>query len=285
MLESVALRRRLPLAPVVLLALGAAALSAPACRLGYEELDTTDGMLSGGDGNTDAGTSSGASSSLGGVPGDGGAPGGGTSTTGGSSVNGGNGTGGTTMGGSSPGGTTTGGSTTGGSLGVGGDTGMAGISAGGDGGSGPAPACTNTADCTCDTLNGHDYLFCRQSLNWADANAYCQTHGMTLTRIDNATENNFVLTQGTAYSVFVTPLFFGFIGSNDQAVLGEWRWVDGALFWQGGTSGTLVQGMYANWDNKSPGGTSIQRCSGILATGLWQDRSCTALTPFICESP
>lgn len=197
-------------------------------------------------------------------------------------MNGGNGTAGN---GGTNGGSANGGSTNGGSIGVGGDLGLAGMAVGGDGGSGPAPGCTDTADCTCDTFNGHGYLFCRQTLGRDDANAYCQTNGMTLVRIDNATENNFVLTQGTAYSVFVTPLFFGYIGANDQAVLGEWRWVDGALFWQGGTSGSLVQGMYANWDNKSPGTMSVQRCAGILATGLWQDRSCTALNTFICESP
>jgi hypothetical protein len=284
MVDGVALRRRSPLAPIVLLSLGVAALLVPACRLGYEELDVTDGMLSGGDGNTDAGTSSGNASNMGGVPGDGGVGTGGSSVTGGSSTNGGSSVnGGTTTGGAS-GGTTGGGTTSGGTtLGAGGEAGVTGMPAGGEGGSGTA--CTGTVDCTCDTFNNHEYLFCRQSLTRDDANTYCQTNGMTLVRIDNATENDFVLTKATAYSVFVTPLFFGYIGANDQAVLGEWRWVDGALFWQGGTSGTLVQGMYASWDNKSPGTMSVQRCAGMLATGLWQDRSCTALNTFICESP
>ncbi len=237
----------------MLLSLGVAVLVAPACRLGYEELDTTDGMLSGGD----------------------------SSGTGGSADTGGTATGGA-------GDTDTGGSATGGiggtSSSAGGDAG-GGTPVGGDGSGGQPPACADTADCTCDALDGHDYLFCRQSIGRDDANAYCQTNGMTLVRIDNATENNFVLTKGTAYSVFVTPQFFAYIGANDQAVVGEWRWVDGTLFWQGGTGGTLVPGTYANWDNKSPSTMSVQRCSGMLATGLWQDRSCTALTPFICESP
>jgi hypothetical protein len=271
MLKRVAVRRR-SLAPVVLLLLGAAALVAPACRFGYEELDRNEGMLAGGDGNADAGNGAGDTAARGGAPVEGGAPG-----SGGSTVNG---------GGSMPGGSANGGSTNGGSTnGASGDTSLAGMPTGGDGGAGPGPACTGTADCTCDTLNGHTYWFCRQSLGWNDANAYCQTGGMTLVRIDNATENTFVLSRGTANGVFVTPLFFAYLGSNDQAAEGEWRWVDGTLFWNGGTNGSLEPGMYANWDNKSPSTTSIQRCSGMLATGLWQDRSCTALAPFICESP
>lgn len=274
MLRRVAFWRR-SLAPVVLLLLGAAGLAAPACRFGYEELDRSGSTLGGGDGNADAGNGSGNAAALGGAPVDGGAP-----ASGGNTVNG-----GSTNGGSTNGGSANGGSTNGGTIGASGDTGQAGMPAAGDAGAGPGPTCTSTADCTCDTLNGHSYWFCRQSLGWNEANAHCQTNSMTLVRIDNATENTFVLNQGTANGVFVTPLFFAYLGSNDQAAAGEWRWVDGTLFWQGGTTGSLEPGMYANWDNKSPSTMSIQRCSGMLATGLWQDRSCTALAPFICESP
>ena len=53
----------------------------------------------------------------------------------------------------------------------------------------------------------------------------------------------------------------------------------------GGGKGTLIKGLYANWNAKSPSDTGIQQCSGLLSSGLWEDRSCTALQPFICESP
>jgi len=67
MLKRVVFRRR-SLAPVVLLLLAAAVLVTPACRLGYEELDRSDSMLAGGDGNSDAGNGSGNAAALGGAP-------------------------------------------------------------------------------------------------------------------------------------------------------------------------------------------------------------------------
>jgi hypothetical protein len=154
-----------------------------------------------------------------------------------------------------------------------------------DGGAGPVvPDCTSTAECTCDAFDGHSYWFCQTHMYWNDANTHCQTNGMTLVRIDRATENDFLLSAGTAHGVF-TFNNFAQIGASDQAVGGEWRWADGTLFWQGGSGGKLVPGFYANWDGQSPSASGAQQCSGLLVSGLWQDRSCTAEEPFICESP
>ena len=47
---------------------------------------------------------------------------------------------------------------------------------------------------------------------------------------------------------------FGWIGANDVAVEGEWRWATGpeagTLFWNGGIGGTEV--TYANWNGSEP---------------------------------
>lgn len=33
-----------------------------------------------------------------------------------------------------------------------------------------------------------------------------------------------------------------------------------------------------------PSEAGASRCSGILTSGIWQDRTCTGAEPFICES-
>jgi hypothetical protein len=46
-----------------------------------------------------------------------------------------------------------------------------------------------------------------------------------------------------------------------------------------------VGGAYTNWFTASPSGSANKDCAGILVFGNWQDRSCTAAVPSICESP
>ncbi|WP_350285377.1 hypothetical protein [uncultured Croceitalea sp.] len=76
---------------------------------------------------------------------------------------------------------------------------------------------------------------------------------------------------------------FGWIGANDVAVEGEWRWVTGpeagTLFWNGGVGGTEI--TFANWNGSEPnnccGGEdyahiadpSVIRGSGVI--GSWND--------------
>jgi hypothetical protein len=107
---------------------------------------------------------------------------------------------------------------------------------------------------------------------------------MTLARVDSQAENDFLVSAGMAHGVFAFNNFAQF-GANDQSVAGEWRWLDGTLFWQGGSNGAVVGGAFANWDNQSPSAGGTQKCSGMLAAGTWQDRTCTGAEPFLCESP
>jgi hypothetical protein len=147
---------------------------------------------------------------------------------------------------------------------------------------GNSTTCESSADCACDALDGHDYWFCTQHLYWGDAEAHCESAGMFLVRIDSQAENDWLMATGTGHGVFEFN-DFAQIGANDQAVAGEWRWPDGTLFWQGGANGKAVGGAYASWDASAPSASGVQKCSGTLGDGLWQDRSCTAAEPFICE--
>jgi len=107
---------------------------------------------------------------------------------------------------------------------------------------------------------------------------------MHLVRIDSKAEGDFLIQEGTPRMVFSSD-GFALIGASDQALAGEWRWVDGTLFWQGGSAGAAVGGLYANWFAASPSASGAKQCAGTLISGSWQDRSCTALEPFICEGP
>lgn len=76
---------------------------------------------------------------------------------------------------------------------------------------------------------------------------------------------------------------FGWIGANDVAVEGEWRWVTGpeagTLFWNGGIGGTEI--TYANWNGNEPnnccGGEDYAHIAdasvirGGAPTGAWND--------------
>jgi hypothetical protein len=160
----------------------------------------------------------------------------------------------------------------------------AGTAGAGEAGAGGEVGCTSTLDCNCATLSGHDYWFCRNALTWLDAEAYCETQSMHLVSIDTQAENDFLGSTGATFSVFALN-GFAFIGASDRAVAGEWRWVDGTLFWQGGPAGVAVADRFSQWAASSPSDSGIQQCAGLLDTGEWQVRSCTAVVPFICESP
>lgn len=165
--------------------------------------------------------------------------------------------------------------------GAGGGAGSTG--AGGAGGDASTPpSCTATTDCSCASNEGHAYWFCVGALDWDGAQAHCETQAMHLVRIDSQLENDFLLSLGASSGVFELN-GFAQIGANDRAVAGEWRWIDGELFWQGGPLGAPVAGLFSNWVASSPSASGIQQCSGLLDTGKWQVRSCTAVVPFICE--
>lgn len=240
--------------------MAAIALYVVSCRYGYQELD---GAASTGATGGVAGASSGGND---------------TPSAGAVQTNGGQNQAGETLGGGNP---SEGGQSPGA---AGQSSATAGAAEAGAAGATHATGCTNTPDCDCATFSGHAYWFCRSALEQTDAEAHCETQAMHLVRVDTQAENDFLGTTGAASSVF-TLNGFALIGANDQAVAGEWRWRDGTLFWQGGPAGSAVDGLFSKWTASSPSSSGIQQCAGLLDTGLWQVRSCTAVVPFICEAP
>jgi hypothetical protein len=289
--------------------LAALVLSSACGRIGYEPLSTgaagatgsgTGGLGAGGFGV--GGTGAGGMAGLGGIaggPGTGGAgtggaggmagatgsggPAGATGAGGAAGATGSGGAAGATGSGGMAGATGSGGMA--GATGSGGAAGMAGATgaggaAGGAGGSvvdaGPA--------CTAATFNGHQYEFCGAPLSWSDAQNDCVAKGMRLVRIDDAAENTWVHDLAFAGVTSTSSNYWPWMGANDLAVLGAWRWTDGALFWMGGSNGTPQGGLYNNWVGGSPtsGGTATD--CGILQSGTyWTDFDCTRLQGYVCE--
>jgi hypothetical protein len=170
----------------------------------------------------------------------------------------------------------------GGSTGQGGAGGMSGSA--GQGGSNNPPPCTTTADCSCASIQGHSYWFCNNLLPWAESETYCETQSMHLVRVDSSLENNFLMNSGATFGVFAYSGAVR-IGGSDQAVQGEWRWIDGTLFWLGGPTGAAQGGLFTNWESTSPSLSGTRQCAALLSTGTWQDRACKFVSPFICERP
>jgi hypothetical protein len=107
---------------------------------------------------------------------------------------------------------------------------------------------------------------------------------MMLVRIDDAAEASWVRSiafrnVGTNNSTAYWP----FIGGNDLAVEGEWRWQDGTQFWQGAANGNPVGGLYSNWSSGHPNTpadcATIQNVTGVP----WNGQGCTLGRPYVCE--
>ena len=78
------------------------------------------------------------------------------------------------------------------------------------------------------------------------------------------------------------------LGASDSAVEGEWRWVggpeNGQQFWQGGSGGTAVGGMFSDWN----GGEPNNCCGGedyleIVTSGRFNDRLGTEVIRYVVE--
>ena len=256
----------------------------------------------GGSANTGGNPSGGASSgpmSTGGAA-SGGAATGGNAATGGGVATGGAATGGAATGGAATGGAATGGAATGGAATGGAATGGASNSGGASGSGGCAPThggievcdgldndCMNGADdgVTCPSgcrgipYAGNGYQFCEAEIAWATAKANCEAQGLHLVKIDTAAENTFV---GT--TAFATNVAFVWLGGDDIAVANQWVWLDGTLFWTGGSSGSAPPGVYVNWYPGLPGPGGNTPCLEMRDDYTWDDKQCSQGKRYVCET-
>lgn len=151
--------------------------------------------------------------------------------------------------------------------------------------SSPTPSGTRQFSITVGEANflpstGHYYEFVSDpGISWTDAETaasnrtYFGWQGYLVTLTSQA-EADFSGQQASG---------FGWIGANDVAVEGEWRWATGpeagTLFWNGGVGGTEI--TYANWNGSEPnnccGGEDYAHIAdasvirGGAPVGAWND--------------
>ncbi len=133
--------------------------------------------------------------------------------------------------------------------------------------------------------NGHYYQYVNNLVNWttADAAADASTLGGLqgyLATITSAGEN-------TSVTGIVAGATEPWLGASDAATEGDWFWVSGpeagTQFWQGNQSGTVIGGMYENWNSGEPNDSSDSDYARILSTGMWRDQQGVATQRYLVE--
>jgi hypothetical protein len=163
--------------------------------------------------------------------------------------------------------------------GAAGATGSAGADSGGFAGA------SSLGDCISKPFDGHDYFFCNVKTDWLTARDNCASIGQYLARVDSTEENAFL----NANAYVTTPVQGLWFGATDAETEGEWRWLDGDLFWLGGKSGTPQNGLFNDWyvGSQPAAKKALNDCLvGDTGTnGGWYDAQCTFLKEYVCESP
>jgi len=108
--------------------------------------------------------------------------------------------------------------------------------------------------------NGHSYYRSTGSMTWTDARQACINMGGHLVTITSAGENNFVFNTWPS----------GWIGFNDEAVEGQWRWVTGESV------------VYTNWNGGEPNNAGNEDYAQFVSGGRWNDLPNVSL-PYVLE--
>jgi hypothetical protein len=120
---------------------------------------------------------------------------------------------------------------------------------------------------------------------WEDARSACQDrgNGWDLAVIRNAQDN-------AALAGMLSGVTDAWVGANDLAQEGSWRWVgDANAFFTGtGTAGSASAGAYVNWNTggaPEPNGGAASDCLRLRSSGGWADIACTSTFAALCEGP
>lgn len=144
--------------------------------------------------------------------------------------------------------------------------------------------CDGTVDdgvcsgCLVEDIAGTVHVFCVEPRPWAEARSWCLDQGLDLTIVDDLDEDR--RTHGQARVLRARGWW---IGLEDRAVEGTYRWVDGRIAWQDGTARTFTNFHDGRPDDRPP--DDCVHLDGSLPAGAWVESRCDALAPFVCEAP
>lgn len=108
--------------------------------------------------------------------------------------------------------------------------------------------------------NGHSYYRSTTSMTWTAAKIACENMGGHLVTMNSAAENSFVFQTWPS----------GWIGFNDEAVEGQWRWV------------TSEPVTYTNWNGGEPNNAGNEDYAQFVTGGRWNDLPNVSL-PYVIE--
>ncbi len=132
------------------------------------------------------------------------------------------------------------------------------------------------ADCRYETANDRGYWFCDDGRPWSRARSACESVGMSLARIDDGSENEYVY-ENIYWDVW--------LGATDSVEEGEWKWLYGdELFWAGGYHGGPVGGLYSHWAWGGPMDFHWANCLALSSWwGDWESWDCEDYLAWVCE--
>jgi hypothetical protein len=138
---------------------------------------------------------------------------------------------------------------------------------------------------------GYDLIDHGANLSWTDAKAAADAanaadpfHWVYLATVTSEAEHNL-----TAHLVAQSGVN-AWIGANDAAVEGEWHWTEGPegeedggqglQFWQGGSGGNPVNGLFSNWHSLEPSNNNgFEHYLELRSDKLWGDKANSATPP------
>jgi|GEM_PF-3554349 len=130
--------------------------------------------------------------------------------------------------------------------------------------------------CQCFQAGGADLALCTAAKTFAEAGVACGAAGMTLAGVESAAIDQAL--RSAATSANVSEYWIGLF-DLDQA--NHWLRSDLSPAWSGTSSGSGTG--YTHFTNGAPSGSANKDCATVLASGSWQDRSCTTPQAFACE--
>jgi hypothetical protein len=129
--------------------------------------------------------------------------------------------------------------------------------------------------CQCFAAGGGNYALCTAGETFREAEVFCARHGMTLTIIGDAAEDQAIRSRVTALG---TGEYWA--GATDLDAEGQWMWLDTTRFWSGGATGTSL--AYQHFA-PPPGGGTARSCMMVATDGTWRDIDCAYPSPLVCE--